>query len=94
VLFDEGQLPGQDPSWIAAEVGDVGHRHLGTRITQLAAQRCQSVPWNRDQDGLPQLQAVADELHQPVHVFALRVVQERCMVVAPTVHVCSQCHVD
>ena len=53
--FDEGQLPGQDPSWIAAEVGDVGHRHLGTRITQRPAQRCQSVPWNRDQDGLPQL---------------------------------------
>ena len=71
VPFDESQLPGKDASRIAAEVGDVGHRHLNGRISQRAAHRRKPVPRNREQDGLQLVQPVLNELHQPVDVFAL-----------------------
>jgi len=55
--------------------------------SQSAAQRCQTVPWTRDQGWATAAQRpyAINELHQPVQVFAIRVIEERRMVVARTV---------
>ena len=94
VAFDEGELRSEDPAGVTAKFHDVSHRHVRRRVTQRATQRRQPVPRNCDQHRLRPVQTLGDEPHQPIDVFALRVIQERRMVEARKSGVCGQCHVD